>query len=150
MSSVDSSGRLADQLADLTRRLHRAQRRRLEPLGVTPAQARLLRTLERCDSPPRMADLAALMDVVPRAITSLVDALEEHGAVRRAPDAASRRVTRVEITEEGAGLLRELREARRSAVRELLAPLSGAEQEELSTLLSALEPETNAQPSSGC
>src|SRR3954470_9508617 len=84
------TGRLADQLIRLSRRLHRAQRRLLEPLGITPAQARLLRTLAHCDEPPRMADLAQRLEVVPRAVTTLVDALEEQHLLRRVPDPHSR------------------------------------------------------------
>lgn len=136
---ADPSGQLADQLMGLTRRLHRAQRRQLEPLGVTPSQVRLLRAVESHDGSPRMADLAARLDVVPRAITSLVDGLEERGAVRRVADPASRRVTRIELTEQGAELLRQLRGARRGAAEELLAPLSAAQRDELSGLLTLLD-----------
>lgn len=79
----DSDGLLAEQLLRLTRRLHRIQSRQLEPIGITPAQFRLLRTVAHYDGPPRMADLAQRLDVVPRAVTSLVDALEASGRVRR-------------------------------------------------------------------
>ena len=75
-ASDDLTGLLAEQLLRLTRRLHRIQRRQLEPLGITPAQSRLLRTLAHCEEPPRMADLAQRLDVVPRAVTTLVDGLE--------------------------------------------------------------------------
>lgn len=86
MDSPDSDGLLAEQLLRLTRRLHRIQSRQLEPIGITPAQFRLLRTVAHYDGPPRMADLAQRLDVVPRAVTSLVDALEASGRVRRTPD----------------------------------------------------------------
>lgn len=65
MDSPDPDGVLAEQLLRLTRRLHRLQRRQLEPLGITPAQARLLRTVAVCERPPRMADLAQRLEVVP-------------------------------------------------------------------------------------
>ncbi|MBH5333517.1 MarR family transcriptional regulator [Streptomyces pactum] len=139
--AADASGRLAEQLLRLTRRLHRAQRRYLEPLGVTPAQARLLRTVARRDAdgrPPRMADLAQRLEVVPRAVTTLVDALEAHGSVRRVPDPANRRVIRIELTEAGRGTLRALRDARRAAAEDVLAPLTEAQRRELGGLLDAL------------
>ncbi len=82
----DTDGLLAEQLLRLTRRLHRIQSRQLEPIGITPAQFRLLRTVASYDAAPRMADLAQRLDVVPRAVTTLVDALEASGRVRRAPD----------------------------------------------------------------
>jgi DNA-binding MarR family transcriptional regulator len=133
------TGRLADQLLTLSRRLHRSQRRLMEPLGITPAQARLLRTLAHCDTPPRMADLAKRLDVVPRAVTTLVDALEELELVRRVPDPRNRRVIRIELRDGGAHALYALRGARRAAAAELLAPLSGEQRAALSELLDALD-----------
>ncbi|MGC5346865.1 MarR family winged helix-turn-helix transcriptional regulator [Streptomyces sp. DT24] len=138
MDSPDADGPLAEQLLRLTRRLHRIQSRQLEPIGITPAQFRLLRTVAHCDGPPRMADLAQRLDVVPRAVTSLVDGLEASGRVRRAADPANRRVVRVEITEEGRATLRSLRDARRAAAEEILAPLDTEQRETLGELLSAL------------
>ncbi|MCX2968447.1 MarR family transcriptional regulator [Streptomyces sp. TRM70308] len=139
MASPDTDGSLADQLIRLTRRLHRAQRHRLEPLGLTPAQARLLGVVAHYDTAPRMADLAQRLDVVPRAVTTLVDHLEGRGAVCRVADPASRRVVRIELTECGRGLLAELRHARRTAAEELLAPLAAGQRAQLSELLAALD-----------
>jgi DNA-binding MarR family transcriptional regulator len=135
------TGRLADQLLGLSRRLHRAQRRLMEPLGVTPAQARLLRALAHCPEPPRMADLAQRLEVVPRAVTTLVDALEGQDLVRRVPDPDNRRVIRIELQDDGARVLRELRQARRTAAAELLAPLDDGQRAALTALLAALDEE---------
>ncbi|WP_225846683.1 MarR family winged helix-turn-helix transcriptional regulator [Streptomyces sp. HPF1205] len=132
------TGRLADQLIALSRRLHRSQRRLLEPLGITPAQARLLRALAHCEEPPRMADLAQRLEVVPRAVTTLVDALEAQELLRRVPDPHNRRVTRIELRPGGARALLELRRARRAAAAELLAPLDDAQRAALTGLLEAL------------
>ncbi|MFI5965543.1 MarR family winged helix-turn-helix transcriptional regulator [Streptomyces asoensis] len=140
MTTPDSDSALAEQLLRLTRRVHRIQKHHLERsgLGVTPAQARLLRTLAHCDAPPRMADLAERLEVVPRAVTTLVDALEAGGKVRRMPDPANRRVIRIELTEDGHKALRRLRGARMSAAEEILDPLTDLEREVLSGLLDAL------------
>ncbi|GAB2824199.1 MarR family winged helix-turn-helix transcriptional regulator [Streptomyces sp. NPDC054796] len=135
----ETAGDLADQLLRLTRRLNHAHRHNFAPVGVTPAQARLLRTVARCEAPPRMADLAEFLGVVPRQVTSLVDALEERGLVRRAADPSNRRVTRIELTEDGRTALKELRRARRSAAEELLAPLSRAQRDDLSGLLGLID-----------
>ena len=118
----------------------RFQRRPLEhsDLGITPAQSRLLRTLAHWGSPPRMADLAERLEVVPRAVTTLVDGLEASGKVRRVPDPANRRVIRIELTDDGRGALREVRAARRSAAEEILAPLTGDQREALGGLLNTL------------
>ncbi|MFF7982523.1 MarR family winged helix-turn-helix transcriptional regulator [Streptomyces sp. NPDC007901] len=140
MSTPDPDGPLAEQLLRLTRRVWRIQKRHLEArdLGVTPAQSRLLRTLAHYDAPPRMADLAERLEVVPRAVTTLVDGLEASGKVRRVADPTNRRVTRIEITDEGRETLRELRAARRSAAEEILAPLSEEQRKVLGGLLDTL------------
>lgn len=140
MATPDSDSVLAEQLLRFTRRVHRIQKRHIEEcgLGVTPAQSRLLRTLAQYSSPPRMADLAERLEVVPRAVTTLVDGLEANGKVRRVPDPTNRRVIRIELTEDGRTALSELRGARRTAASEILAPLSQDEREELGELLGTL------------
>ncbi|MFC9428877.1 MarR family winged helix-turn-helix transcriptional regulator [Streptomyces sp. NPDC056987] len=138
MSTPDVDGMLAEQLLRLTRRLHRIQKQQLEPIGITPAQARLLRALTLYDTPPRMTDLATRLEVVPRAVTTLVDSLEASGWVRRAPDRTNRRVTRIELTDTGRATLRALRGARRSAAEDVLAPLTAEQREVLGGLLSTL------------
>lgn len=50
--STDTDGMLAEQLLRLTRRLHRIQSRQLEPIDITPAQFRLLRTVASYDAAP--------------------------------------------------------------------------------------------------
>ncbi|WP_411102602.1 MarR family winged helix-turn-helix transcriptional regulator [Streptomyces sp. cmx-4-9] len=140
-SETDTTdGVLAEQLLRLTRRLHRIQKRHLEPLGITPAQSRLLRLVSQHDreEAPRMADLAARLEVVPRAVTTLVDGLEAAGCVRRVPDPANRRVIRIELTETGRATLRRLRNARTDAAEEILAPLTAEQREVLGSLLNAL------------
>ncbi|WP_241779257.1 FAD-binding protein, partial [Streptomyces rimosus] len=128
---------LAEQLVRLTRRMHRAQQRHMEDLDIalTPAQTRLLRIVDHYrDQAPRMADLAARLEVGPRAVTTLVDALEAKDAVRRVPDPANRRVVRIELTDTGRSTLRALRGARRDAARDILAPLTAEEREVLGGL----------------
>ncbi|GAB7029716.1 MarR family transcriptional regulator [Streptomyces sp. NPDC021749] len=135
------SSNLAEQLVRLTRRMHRAQMRHMAhlDLAVTPAQSRVLRIVGHYrDTPPRMADLAQRLEVVPRAVTTLVDALEANGAVRRVPDPANRRVVRIELTDTGRSTLRALRSARRAAAEEILAPLTADQREVLGGLLSTL------------
>ncbi|MEV7616292.1 MarR family transcriptional regulator [Streptomyces sp. NPDC089799] len=131
---------LAEQLLRLTRRLHRIQKRHLEPVGITPAQGRLLRVVAHypADAPPRMADIAARLEVVPRQVTTLVDGLENADCVRRVPDPANRRVTRIELTDTGRATLRRLRNARTDAAEEILAPLTAEQREVLGGLLNAL------------
>ncbi|MFF4274443.1 MarR family winged helix-turn-helix transcriptional regulator [Streptomyces sp. NPDC001536] len=152
MTTPDSDGPLAEQLLRFTRRVLRIQKRHIEQsgLGVTPAQSRLLRTLAHCDSPPRMADLAEHLEVVPRAVTSLVDGLETSGKVRRVPDPTNRRVIRIELTDDGHKALRELRGARRAAAAEILAPLTVEQREVLGGLLDTLVDGAAPEPGKSC
>ena len=53
----------------------------LGPMGLTAAQARVIRFLEGIGHPARMADIAAALEVVPRTATSMVDGLETLGLV---------------------------------------------------------------------
>jgi DNA-binding MarR family transcriptional regulator len=138
MSTPDADGFLAEQLLRLTRRLQRIQKRQLEPVGITPAQSRLLRALVHYETPPRMADLAQRLEVVPRAVTSVVDGLEAGDLVRRVPDPTNRRVIRIELSDKGRAALRELRSARRAAAEEILAPLDTQQRGQLTVLLNAL------------
>ncbi|MEV3911348.1 MarR family winged helix-turn-helix transcriptional regulator [Streptomyces canus] len=140
MDTPDSDSLLAEQLLRLTRRVHRIQKRQLHErgLGVTPAQSRLLRTLAHWETPPRMADLAERLEVVPRAVTTLVDGLEASGKVRRVPDPANRRVIRIELTDDGVKVLQELHSVRRAAAEEILAPLTDAQRRALGGLLDTL------------
>ncbi|MFI9045444.1 MarR family winged helix-turn-helix transcriptional regulator [Streptomyces sp. NPDC053427] len=140
-SAASTTSHVAEQLVRLTRRMHRAQKHHLEDLDIafTPAQSRLLRIVDHYrQTPPRMADLAERLEVVPRAVTTLVDALEANGAVRRVPDPANRRVIRIELTDTGRSTLRALRSARRAAAEEILAPLTADQREVLGGLLSTL------------
>ncbi|MFJ7071408.1 MarR family winged helix-turn-helix transcriptional regulator [Streptomyces sp. NPDC098781] len=152
MSFPDPDGPLAEQLLRFTRRVHRIQKRHLQEcgLGVTPAQSRLLRTLAHYDSPPRMADLAERLEVVPRAVTTLVDGLEASGKVRRVPDPTNRRVIRIELTEDGRKALRELHGARRSAAQEILAPLTDDQRAVLGELLDTLIDGSGVRGAQGC
>lgn len=136
--SVDVVGQLAELLVQTSWRLRRAGRKELAPLGVTFAQARVLRVLARLRVPVRMADLSARLEIVPRSVTSTVDSLEEAGLVTREIDAADRRSTLVTLTPAGRGVLDRVDEARRRHLAELVAPLRESERTELLALLSRL------------
>jgi DNA-binding MarR family transcriptional regulator len=141
MGDVDPV-QLADLLHGLTRRLRRSQADGLAPLGLTPAQGRALRMIARSEDeePLRMTELADRLGIVPRSVTTVIDALEEAGLVRREVDPRNRRAILLRLTERGAGVRDDLREARRRAAEELFAPLSAADREALAELLGRLDP----------
>jgi len=130
---------LADLLWRLTKRLRRGQARRLAPLGLTPAQERALRVIARAEEPQRMTGLAEELGIVPRSLTTVIDALEEAGLVRREVDARNRRATLLHLTPRGATVRDEMREARRQAAEDLFAPLADEDREVLVRLLMTLD-----------
>lgn len=127
---------LADLVAQTARRIRRGSTEHLAPLGITGAQARVLRIVS--DGPIRMADIAARLEVVPRSVTSMVDGLEETGLVRRRPDPDDRRSVLVEPTPGGKRLLARLHDARRATAEQVFGPLDEADRAELVRLLGRL------------
>lgn len=130
---------LADLLQRLTRRLRSAQAEQLAPLGLTPAQERALRLVARGDEPPRMTELADRLGIVPRSLTTVIDALEQAGLVRREIDPRNRRAILLHLTDRGAAVRDDLRDARRRAAEDLFAPLPASDRETLADLLARLE-----------
>jgi DNA-binding MarR family transcriptional regulator len=131
---------LADLLHRLTRRLRRAQAERLAPLGLTPAQERALRIIIRSEEPPRMTELADQLGIVPRSVTTVIDALEEAGLVHREIDPRNRRAIRLHLTERGRSYRDDMREARRRAAEDLFAPLTAEDRKALAQLLALIDP----------
>lgn len=135
----EDSVQLADMLQRLTKRLRHAQAERLAPLGLTPAQERALRMIARSEEPPRMTELADHLGIVPRSVTTVIDALEEAGLVRREIDPQNRRAIRLYLTDRGMAVRDDMQEARRRAAEDLFAPLSVSDRKVLGELLSQLD-----------
>jgi DNA-binding MarR family transcriptional regulator len=139
----EDPAQLADLLQRLTRRLRRAQAERLAPLGLTPAQERALRMITRSEEPPRMSELADHLGIAPRSVTTVIDALEEAGLVRREIDPRNRRAIRLHLTDRGLAVRDEMQQARRRAAEDLFAPLTPADRESLADLLTRLDPDAS-------
>jgi DNA-binding MarR family transcriptional regulator len=135
----EDSVQLADLLQRLTKRLRRAQAERLAPLGLTPAQERALRVITRSSQPPRMTELADRLGVVPRSVTTLIDALEQTGLVRREIDPRNRRAIRLHLTEHGEAVRDDMLHARQRAAEDLFAPLTPDDRKALGELLALLD-----------
>lgn len=103
---------LADGLRLSVTRLAR-QMRQQSDTGMTPTQLAALATIER-SGPMPIGALAEVEQIGAPTATKIVDKLEAAGHVARVPDPDDRRVTRVQITDDGHRFLRELR-ARKTA-----------------------------------
>lgn len=135
---------LAELIARSARAIHDESRHVLAPLGLTPAGARTLRALARSGEPLRMVDLAERLHVVPRTVTTVVDALESERLVERRAAPNDRRSTFVHLTPLAHERLQAMRDARSHAASQLLAALSPDEQDQLRALLERLVPATDA------
>lgn len=148
----DLVGQLTEQLTRAFRRIRHATRAELAPHGITFAQARVLRTLDKAGLPMRVGDIAASIEIAPRSATSMVDALESAGLVRRGADPSDRRSVRVQMTEDGRALLGRVRAARRAGAEQLFGGLRREQQAQLLALLDALnsvERDAQAAPAGG-
>jgi DNA-binding MarR family transcriptional regulator len=147
--AYEDPNQLADLFQRLMRRLRRAQAERLAPLGLTPAQERALRTITRSEEPLRMTELADQLGIVPRSVTTVVDALEQAGLVRREIDPHNRRAIRLHLTDRGLAVRDDMREARRRAAEDLFAPLTAGDRQALGELLGQLDQEPTATGGDG-
>jgi len=140
---------LLEDVAELLHRVARRVRQRanehLGPLGLTPAQARALRTLDRCGEPIRMSELADRLRIARRSATSVVDVLATAGLVERRVDPSDRRATTVTVTRRGAGVLARLAQLRPAALTELAAGVPAGDLAALRTTLAQLDrPDTSS------
>jgi DNA-binding MarR family transcriptional regulator len=88
----------------------------------------------------RLGALAGRLQVTPRSVTEVVDALESLDLVARSPDPADRRAVQVHLTDHGRQTARAIRSARRAQTESILDELSPEERAQLrATLLTLIE-----------
>jgi len=126
---------VANQLRPLLHKLTRHLRRETHSLGVTGSQISLLAEIRRAPG-IGVRELAALERMSSPGMSKYVARLERAGLVRRTETIDRRRV-RLELTEEGQGVLRSVR-SRRTAW--LAARLSNLDPDELAAIDAAIEP----------
>jgi DNA-binding MarR family transcriptional regulator len=109
----------------------------LDTSGVSTARMRLLGALH-CKGPQIMCDLGDELGVTARNVTTLVDALETEGLVRRAPHPTDRRATIVELTPSGFQLAEQLLGPFHEQLSGLFRELSENDQRDLVRLMESL------------
>ena len=112
-------------------------REALAPWEVTPAQFRAIGTLVR-HGPMRLSELSDHLRIAPRSTTEVVDALQEHGLVRREPDPNDRRATLVRLTDRGTDIATAIRATRDAGAEDFFARLAPADRAELARILRSL------------
>ena len=128
---------VASDLRPLLLRLARELRKETEQLGVTGHQATLLWLVKR--SPGlSLAELAAEEGISAPAMSGHVDRLERAGLLERVRSTEDRRRVGLELTDEGAKLLRRIRARRTGWLTTRLRELDPANLVALETALPAL------------
>jgi DNA-binding MarR family transcriptional regulator len=94
--------------------------------GISLVHLQVLSVLGHEGSRP-MTELAEALDVSSASATGIVDRMEDRGLVIRVRDDEDRRIVRVELTDDGRGVLGGLTAERREALGELLDELSDEE-----------------------
>jgi DNA-binding MarR family transcriptional regulator len=113
--------------------------------AISPSGMRLLSALSRQRRAPIMRDLVNELGCTARAITGLVDTLENEGLVRREPNPGDRRATRVVLTERGALVAEQLWGDYRRTASALFDALSQKDQKTLLRILGVLADELAAR-----
>ncbi|MGY2127721.1 MarR family winged helix-turn-helix transcriptional regulator [Blastococcus sp. SYSU DS0617] len=96
-----------DRLLEIALLIQADMARELEPAGLTAARTHLLWVAHH-SGPTTQQALAQALQVSPRNVTGLVDALEAGGFVRRSPHPTDRRATLVTLTEQGTQTVTEM------------------------------------------
>jgi DNA-binding MarR family transcriptional regulator len=109
----------------------------LAQLKVSPSQYGVLMALGEA-GPLGQQRLAELVGVDPRNAVPLIDALAEQGLVRREVDPVDRRRRVLDLTAKGRGVVADLASVGAEIERDLLCPLTPAEQATLRRMLLAL------------
>jgi DNA-binding MarR family transcriptional regulator len=129
---------VASDLRPVLLRLARELRRETEQLGVTGRQATLLWLVKR--SPGlSLAELAAEEGISAPAMSGHVDRLERAGLLERVRSTEDRRRVGLELTDDGAKLLRRVRARRTTWLTTRLHELAPSDLERLEAAVPALQ-----------
>lgn len=110
---------------------------RVSALGLTPAQAGLLRLLAR--TPGRsQRELADVLGMPPSRFVAFADDLEARGLIERRRNPEDRRLYALFLADAGTALLADLREVATAHEQQVCEPLSTEEHEQLASLLGRL------------
>jgi DNA-binding MarR family transcriptional regulator len=120
-----SATQLFDRLLAVSALLQDDQERELGGMGLTLARTHLLWVLHH-QGPSTQVDLAHAMEVTPRNVTALVDALIATGFVTRSPHPSDRRAVLVALTDRGTSTMTTMARQRTDLARALVKGLPPA------------------------
>jgi len=109
MHNNDPDSSIGFLISDVSRLLRRVYDRRVEPLGLTRAQWRVLVHVYRREGVSQTA-LAQVLEIEKPTLGKLVDRLEEKGWVERRIEARDQRTRRLVITKQARPLIDQMEE----------------------------------------
>jgi MarR family transcriptional regulator for hemolysin len=124
-------------LNDSARLLRRNFNRRVQSLGLTQAQWRLLARIAM-DEGARQAQIAEILEMQPISVARLIDRMEAAGWVQRRPDPSDRRAVNLYLTEKAEPILDEMWARAEETQALALAGLSPSAREELNRALETI------------
>ena len=125
-------------VSDVSRLMRRIYDRRVEPLGLTRAQWRVLVHLFRRDG-VRQTELAHILEIEKPTLGRLVDQLEKKGWVARQVDPSDLRARRLVVSPEARDLITEMDALARTVQDDALRGISDKDARRLSELLFAVK-----------
>ncbi|GAA2589518.1 hypothetical protein GCM10010435_80150 [Winogradskya consettensis] len=128
---------LSELFWSVARRLRHLGKETLEPLGISPSQARAIGELTRHGS-MRPGVLAEHLRIAARSATEVVDDLQERGLVERDHDPADRRATLVSLTRAGRETAERIKATRQAEAERFFGSLDPADRTELTRILRTL------------
>jgi DNA-binding MarR family transcriptional regulator len=115
-----------DRLLEISELFQKDMARAFEGTQLTAARVRVLWDLQH-EGPSTQHALATRLDVSPRNITGLVDALEAGGYVERSPHQTDRRATIVSLTASARRMMRQMQREHAELSAELLGAVAPAD-----------------------
>ena len=115
-----------DRLLEIGELFQKDMARAFEGTPLTPARTRVLWDLQH-GGPSTQHALAERLEVSPRNITGLVDALEAGGYVTRSPHPSDRRATIVSLAASARDLMREMQREHAELTDDLLGAVEPAD-----------------------
>ncbi len=129
-------------ISDVSRLMRRVYDRRVEPLGLTRAQWRVLVHLYRREGISQ-TELAAVLEIEKPTLGRLVDRLEEKGWVERRVDERDQRARRLMVTDAVRPMIERMKVFAESVNEDSMAGLGAEQERQLIEILLAVKTNLN-------
>ena len=129
-------------ISDVSRLMRRVYDRRVEPLGLTRAQWRVLVHLYRREGISQ-TELAAVLEIEKPTLGRLVDRLEEKGWVERRVDERDQRARRLMVTDAVRPMIERMKVYAESVNEDSMAGLEAEQERHLIEILLAVKTNLN-------